>query len=193
MPPSTEIRATIDDLYGVEGKAELIDGRIVPSMASGDHPSEIAFEIAVSLRDHVKRTGRGTARGDGLGYDGPGTLDEERQIVRAGRLVLRCAPGRQQDAIQRRAADLRCRGPERERSRSRRRDRDGREAARLFRDRNSGGLGRRPGRRVDPRRSPRRPDTANHLRPGRCPPMPSWSVPGWRTAVDEVFGPIDRA
>jgi Uma2 family endonuclease len=71
MPPSTETRATIDDLYDVEGKAELIDGRIVPIMASGDHPSEIAFEIAVSLRDHVKRTGRGTARGDGLGYAVP--------------------------------------------------------------------------------------------------------------------------
>jgi Uma2 family endonuclease len=71
MPPSTETRATIDDLYDVEGKAELIDGRIVPIMASGDHPSEIAFEIAVSLRDHARRIGRGTARGDGLGYAVP--------------------------------------------------------------------------------------------------------------------------
>ncbi len=68
MPPSIETRATIDDLYAVEGKAELIDGRIVPIMASGDRPSEVAFEIAVSLRDHVRRTGQGIARGDGLGY-----------------------------------------------------------------------------------------------------------------------------
>jgi Uma2 family endonuclease len=71
MPPSIETRATIDDLYGVEGKAELIGGRIVRFMVSGDYPSEIAFEIAVSLRKHVKRTGRGMARGDGLGFTVP--------------------------------------------------------------------------------------------------------------------------
>ena len=71
MPPSVETRATLEDLYGVDGKAELIDGRIVPIMASGDQPSEIAFEIAVSLREHVRRTGRGTARGDGLGIAVP--------------------------------------------------------------------------------------------------------------------------
>jgi Uma2 family endonuclease len=71
MPPSIEPRATIEDLDSVEGKAELIDGSIVPIMPSGDHPSEITFELAISLRDHCRRTGRGTARGDGLGYAVP--------------------------------------------------------------------------------------------------------------------------
>ena len=39
-------RATLDDLYRVEGKAELIGGRIVAYMASGDLPSRVAFRIA---------------------------------------------------------------------------------------------------------------------------------------------------
>ena len=71
MPPSTEVRATLDDLYRVEGKAELIGGKVVKFMASGDRPNEIALEIMLSLRDHVKRTGRGIARADGLGFAVP--------------------------------------------------------------------------------------------------------------------------
>jgi Uma2 family endonuclease len=61
-------RATLDDLYGVEGKAELIGGRIVRSMGSGDLPTEVAANIYVSLRAHAKSTGRGVAKTDGIGY-----------------------------------------------------------------------------------------------------------------------------
>ena len=50
MTPTTQAPATLDDLYKVEGKAELIDGRIVHFMASGFDPARVAFEIAVSLR-----------------------------------------------------------------------------------------------------------------------------------------------
>jgi len=71
MPPSTEVRATLDDLYRVEGKAELIGGKVVKFMASGNLPSEIAFEVAISLRDYARRTGRGIARADGLGFAVP--------------------------------------------------------------------------------------------------------------------------
>jgi Uma2 family endonuclease len=67
---STVLRGTarLDDLYKEEGKAELINGRIVRFMASGDLPNEVAFEIAISLRAHAKKIGRGIARADGLGY-----------------------------------------------------------------------------------------------------------------------------
>jgi len=53
----------------VEGKAELIGGRVVKNMASGELPSEVAFEIAVSLREHI-RTNKldGKAYADGVGY-----------------------------------------------------------------------------------------------------------------------------
>jgi Uma2 family endonuclease len=67
LPP----RATLDDLYGVEGKAELIGGRIVRFMPSGDLPTDVAFNIAVSLRNHAKSTGRGVAKSDGIGYAVP--------------------------------------------------------------------------------------------------------------------------
>lgn len=64
-------RATLDDLYREEGKAELIGGRIVRFMASGDLPSGIAGEIFVSLRLYAKTTGGGKAYGDGVGYAVP--------------------------------------------------------------------------------------------------------------------------
>ena len=65
---ATATTATLDDLYRFEGKAELIGGRIVPFMPSGDAPSEIAFEIAVRLRDYARQQGVGVAYPDGVGY-----------------------------------------------------------------------------------------------------------------------------
>lgn len=78
---SSRIRAsaTLDDLYRVEGKAELIAGRIVHLMPSGDAPSESAFEIAVSLRDHVRQSGVGVAFPDGIGYAQRPPLPSGRQ------------------------------------------------------------------------------------------------------------------
>jgi Uma2 family endonuclease len=64
-------RATIDDLYGVEGKAELIGGRVVRYMASGHQPTHVAFEIAILLRNYARQAGRGFAYPDGLGYAVP--------------------------------------------------------------------------------------------------------------------------
>src|SRR5438128_1249713 len=63
-----QARATLDDLYRFHGRAELINGRIVELMASGDRPGEVAGEIFVSLRTYAKQAGRGIARADGVGY-----------------------------------------------------------------------------------------------------------------------------
>jgi Uma2 family endonuclease len=60
-------RATIDDLYAVEGPAELVGGRIIRDM-TGERPSEIGANILVNLRPFVKAMGRGKAFGDSLGY-----------------------------------------------------------------------------------------------------------------------------
>jgi Uma2 family endonuclease len=70
MQPVTT-RATLADLARTEGKAELIGGRIVHFMASGDLPGVVALEIAVSLRAYAKASGRGVAHGDGVGYAVP--------------------------------------------------------------------------------------------------------------------------
>src|SRR6478752_521099 len=58
-----EPAATLKDLYGVDGKAELIDGRIVPLMPTGRYPHRIAFRISRSLDDHAETIGRGEAYG----------------------------------------------------------------------------------------------------------------------------------
>ena len=60
--------ATLNDLYRVEGKAELVGGKILRYFASGHLPSQIAFEIAVRLREYAKLTGIGVAFGDGIGF-----------------------------------------------------------------------------------------------------------------------------
>jgi Uma2 family endonuclease len=71
-------RATLDDLSLVEGKAELVDGRIVTFMPSGDLPTEAAQEIFVSLRSYSKANKRGVAKADGIGYAVP-TLPSGRE------------------------------------------------------------------------------------------------------------------
>lgn len=61
-------RATLDDLMRVEGKAELIGGRIVPIMPTGDLPSSVAFRIATRLDHHARQIAKGVAHPDGVGY-----------------------------------------------------------------------------------------------------------------------------
>jgi len=65
---STKTRATIEDLYKVEGKAELVNGEIVKMPPAGDDPGYASGEIFVSLREYVRRTVRGRAFGDGVGF-----------------------------------------------------------------------------------------------------------------------------
>jgi Uma2 family endonuclease len=64
----TKAKATIQDLYRVHGKAELVDGEIVPLSPTGAAPNHAALEITVSLRSHVRLTGRGRAVGDGAAF-----------------------------------------------------------------------------------------------------------------------------
>src|SRR5262245_46136107 len=61
-------RATVDDLYREEGKAELIGGRIVRFMAHGHKPSQVSFRIAMSLYGYAAQIGKGVAHPDGMGY-----------------------------------------------------------------------------------------------------------------------------
>lgn len=61
-------RATLDDLYCTEAKAELIGGRIVEFMATGIRLSEVASNVYVSLREYSKQTRQGRAFNDNLGY-----------------------------------------------------------------------------------------------------------------------------
>jgi hypothetical protein len=46
---STKTHATIEDLYKVEGKAELVDGEIVHMPPAGDDPNFAGGQIYASL------------------------------------------------------------------------------------------------------------------------------------------------
>jgi Uma2 family endonuclease len=67
----TQTAATIEDLYRVDGKAELIGGRIIPLMPTGRRPSRIAFRIVKSLDNHAEATGVGEAYTDNTGFAVP--------------------------------------------------------------------------------------------------------------------------
>src|SRR5689334_20390252 len=53
---STKVEATIEDLYKVEGKAELVNGEIILMSPTGYLPNFAAGEIFSSLRAYSKRT-----------------------------------------------------------------------------------------------------------------------------------------
>lgn len=65
---STIVEATIEDLYRVEGKAELVGGEIVPMSPTGDEPGYASDEVFGNLREHAKQTRTGRAIADGKGF-----------------------------------------------------------------------------------------------------------------------------
>jgi Uma2 family endonuclease len=65
---STKVEATIEDLYKVEGKAELVNGEIVLMPGTGGFPHLAAREITMSLRVYEKTTRKGYAIGDNAAF-----------------------------------------------------------------------------------------------------------------------------
>jgi Uma2 family endonuclease len=65
---TTPHKATVQDLYRVKGKAELINGEIVQMPPTGYLPGYAASEILISLREHERATGSGRAVGDNVGF-----------------------------------------------------------------------------------------------------------------------------
>jgi len=65
---STKVEATIEDLYKVEGKAELVNGEIILMSPTGILPSYAAGEIFSSLREYSKRQKYGRAVTDNAAF-----------------------------------------------------------------------------------------------------------------------------
>ena len=65
---TTTHRATIEDLYRVKGKAELVNGEIIQMPPTGYLPGFAASEILISLRLHEHKTKSGHAIGDNVGF-----------------------------------------------------------------------------------------------------------------------------
>ena len=61
-------QATIEDLYRVSGKAEIVNGELRLMSPTGDLPGRAALRIAVSLDTHAERTGAGRVYGDNVGF-----------------------------------------------------------------------------------------------------------------------------
>lgn len=65
---STKTEATIEDLYKVDGKAELVNGEIVHMPPTGFMPSQAGGEIFASLREYSRRTKSGYAVTDNAAF-----------------------------------------------------------------------------------------------------------------------------
>jgi Uma2 family endonuclease len=61
-------KSLIDELYEVEGKAEIVDGKIVKLMATGFLPGRAAGRIFRSLGNHEDQHGGGYAITDNTGF-----------------------------------------------------------------------------------------------------------------------------
>lgn len=65
---STKTEATIEDLYEVDGKAEIVDGEIVHMPPTGFMPSRVGGEIFISLSEYERRTKSGYAITDNAAF-----------------------------------------------------------------------------------------------------------------------------
>jgi Uma2 family endonuclease len=60
--------ATVEDLYRVPGKAEIVNGELVVMTPGGGTHGYAAGEIFASLHQHARRTATGVALGDNVGF-----------------------------------------------------------------------------------------------------------------------------
>ena len=65
---STKVEATIEDLYKVEGKAELVNGELVHMSPTGGIPHLAALEITTSLQAYQRAIKKGHAVGDNTAF-----------------------------------------------------------------------------------------------------------------------------
>ena len=60
--------ATVDDLYRIDGKAEIVGGRIIREPPTGFGPNRTALVLALSLMEHERSVGGGYALGDNCAF-----------------------------------------------------------------------------------------------------------------------------
>ncbi len=65
---TTATRATVEDLYAFDGKAELIQAELVVMPPTGDMPNRGAGSIFASLLSFERKTKSGRAYTDNIGY-----------------------------------------------------------------------------------------------------------------------------
>jgi Uma2 family endonuclease len=65
---STKVRATIEDLYEVPSKAEIVNGEVLLMSPTGDLPNRAAGAIYISLRQYESKIKNGRAYSDNAGF-----------------------------------------------------------------------------------------------------------------------------
>ena len=68
MATLTAVDPLVEKLMRTEGKAEIIDGKVVNLPVTGDEPAYAALEITVELRLYVRQNGVGRAVQDGSAF-----------------------------------------------------------------------------------------------------------------------------
>ena len=68
MPVATKTDELIEQLYQIDGKAEIVNGEIVSMSPTGGIPGEAADEIYSALRTHARRIRQGRAIGDNKAF-----------------------------------------------------------------------------------------------------------------------------
>src|SRR4051794_31090678 len=71
MSANVSMRATLDDLHTVEGKAERIGGKIIRFPPNGVWPSLIGGRIYQAIDDYAKTKGCGLALPGSVGFAVP--------------------------------------------------------------------------------------------------------------------------
>ena len=74
---NTKTKATIEDLYKVDDKAELVDGEIILMPPTGESPNRAGTSILYALLEYERRTKLGRAFSDGVGF----IMDPEHRKV----------------------------------------------------------------------------------------------------------------
>src|SRR5207302_10218021 len=68
VPMTSKGQSTIEYLYHVAGKAEVVNGELALLSPTGAAPGYAGDEIFVSLREYAKRVGSGRAVGDNKAF-----------------------------------------------------------------------------------------------------------------------------
>jgi Uma2 family endonuclease len=65
---ATQTKSLVDQLYEIDGKAEIVNGKIVRMMATGHLANQAAGEIYVHLRQYGRDVEQGWAYTDNMGF-----------------------------------------------------------------------------------------------------------------------------
>ena len=173
--------ATLAELARVDGKAELIGGKVVPLMPRGFHPGRIGGRIFRSLDDHARLTGHRVAVAAHVGFAVPELASGRESFAPDASYFVGALPADEMDFIEgppTLAVEVRSKGDYGESADEARADYFEAGTAVVWDvDPVAGCV------RVYRAAAPDRPDVFGRGQTAEAEP----AVPGWRASVDEIL------